>query len=75
MNNVCLFAWMDDWQMSARLAKLSTLHSFELKFFKDKLQLSDSFSQILMIIDMDNVNEEKFQVIQKIKDDKAIFIL
>ena len=35
MNNYSVFAWMDDWQMSARLAKLSTMHSYDLNFYGD----------------------------------------
>ena len=75
MNNICLLAWMDDWHMSARLAKLSTLHSYDLKFIEDTLELSNSASQILLIIDMDSVDESKFQGVQHLKDDKTVFIL
>ena len=75
MNSLRLVAWMDDWNMSARLAKLSTLHSYELKFIEDTLELSNPGTQALFIIDMDSVDEEKFQSVQHLKDDKTVFIL
>ncbi|SVD70853.1 uncharacterized protein METZ01_LOCUS423707 [marine metagenome] len=75
MNNVSLLAWLDDWHMSARLAKLSTLHSYDLKFFEDMPKLLNLDSQILLIIDLDEVDMDKFQGIVSLKDEKSIFVL
>ena len=75
MNKIFLFAWMNDWHMSAQLAKLSTLHSYDLKFFEDMPELLNLDSQILLIIDMDKVDMNKFQGIIKLKDEKSIFVL
>ena len=75
MNNICLLAWLDDWHMSARLAKLSSINSYKLKFFENNLDLPNTSSQILLIIDIDKVDEEKLQDVIKLKDEKYIFIL
>ena len=63
MNKYCLLAWMDDWQMSARLAKLSTLHSYGLQFFEDNIEVFNSASQILLIIDMDSIPPQIAEVL------------
>ena len=61
--------------MSARLAKLSTLHSYELKFVEETLESLNSITQLLLIVDMDSVGEEKFQAIKHQKSDQTTFIL
>jgi len=75
MNRICLFAWLDDWHMSARLAKISSLNSYELKFLENIPEISNVSSPILLIIDMDKIDEEKFQNVTKLKDEVSIFIL
>ena len=75
MNNIFLLAWLDDWQMSARLAKLSSAYSYELVFCENGLQLQDSAAQSVLIIDIDSIEEEEFQKVDHFKDDDSVFIL
>ena len=75
MNNVALLAWMDDWQMSARLAKLSSTNSYELIFCENGLKFPDSADKSVLIIDMDNIEEGEFQKADHYKDDDSVFIL
>ena len=75
MNNKFLVAWMDDWQMSARLAKFSTSNSYELIFYENGLQLPDSVAQSILIVDLDNVEENELQKVSHLQDDDSVFII
>ena len=70
-----VLAWMDDWQMSARLAKLSTAYSYQLIFCESLIELPEYDSQILMIIDLRNMQEKDLEEIQDMQNDKNIFII
>ena len=52
MNKYSVCAWLDDLQMSAQLAKLANLHSYDLKFFGDDLNnmLNYPKTELLIII-------------------------
>ena len=53
MNKGCIIAWMDDMDMGARLARLSTVYSYTLEFVDDIdgiLKLNDVG---VIIIDLD----------------------
>ena len=75
MNNIFLLAWMDDWQMSARLAKLSSTYSYKLVFCENRLQFPDSAAQSVVIIDLDSVEKDEFQNVSHLQDDNSIFII
>ena len=75
MSNMTIFAWMNDWQMSAHLAKLSTTYSYELIFCESLIDLPVANSQILMIVDMGNVQKEDLEQIHLISNDSSIFII
>ena len=75
MNNIFLLAWLDDWQMSARLAKLSSAQSYELVFCENGLQLQNLAARSVLIIDMDNIEEDEFQKADHYKDDDSVFII
>ena len=75
MNKIFLFAWMDDWHMSARLAKLSTSHSYDLIFFENGIQLPDSKVQSILIIDLDDMEEDEFQNSINVLNDHSVFII
>ena len=47
MSNYSVIAWLDDLQISAQLAKLANLNSYDLNFFEDDF----SVEQIRMILD------------------------
>ena len=61
MNNGHIIAWLDDLQMSAHLAKLSTTHSYELHFCDTISQLSEISSPAAMIIDLNSTSEGDLQ--------------
>jgi len=75
MNNKFLFAWMDDWQMSARLAKFSTANSYELIFCENGLQLTDSGAQCVLIIDIGALVEDECEQITQLQADDSVFII
>ena len=67
MNRHKIIAWMDDLQMSAHLAKLSTIHSYDLAF-------SDTIDAILgisagevLIIDLNSISEKDLKQLDKLR--------
>ena len=75
MNNNFLVAWMDDWQMSARLAKFSTSNSYELIFCENGLQLIDLGARCVLIIDIGDLAEDEFEHITQLHEDNSFFII
>jgi len=76
MNNKFILAWMDDWQMSARLAKFSTSNSYELIFCENGLKVpKDAAVQSVLIIDIGGLKEEEFKQITQLQDDDSVFII
>ena len=57
MNKYPVFAWMDDWQMSARLAKLSTMHSYDLIFYSDDFIVYENKIPAVLIVDLLRLSE------------------
>ena len=70
-----VLAWMDDWQMSAQLAKLSTSYSYSLIFCESHLKVPDTNTQILAIIDLQNLQKADFEKLQELRNSKNIFII
>ena len=68
-------AWLDDWQISARLAKLSTNYSYQLIFCEKKWQLPDLEARYIIIIDMDSVSEKEFNNTDHFKNNDLVFII
>ena len=71
-----IFTWMDDWQMSARLAKFSTSNSYELIFCENGLQVPvDAAVQSVLIIDIGGLAEDEFKQITQLQEDDTVFII
>ena len=70
-----ILAWMDDWQMSARLAKLSTVNSYELIFCEKSLQFPNLKTQRILIVDMDSLEEEDLEKVAHLGQDELTFII
>ena len=68
-----VLAWMDDWQMSARLAKLSTTYSYQLKFCESLIKLPEPDTQNVIIIDLRNMQENNLKQIQDIQNKNSYF--
>ena len=75
MNNMAVIAWMDDWQMSARLAKLSTTHSYQLIFCENWQEFPDSNTNMVMIIELDKLENGELKQLQELRNNNAIFII
>ena len=52
MNNYLVCAWLDDLQMSAQLAKLANLYSYDLKFIRDDFTVSENKVPTVLIVDL-----------------------
>ena len=52
MNSYSLNAWLDDLQMSAQLAKLANLHSYDLNFFEEDFTCYENNFSTIIIIDL-----------------------
>ena len=57
MNKYSVCAWSDDLQMSAQLAKLANLHSYDLNFFEDDFIVSDIKIPTVLIVDLTRFSE------------------
>jgi len=75
MNNITVIAWMDDWQMSARLAKLSTTHSYQLIFCENWQEFPDSNTNMVMIIELDKLENDELKQLQELRNNNAILII
>ena len=58
MNKFSVCAWLDDLQMSAQLAKLANLHSYDLKFFGDGFKVLENKVPTVLIIDLLILSED-----------------
>jgi len=70
-----ILAWMDDWQMSARLAKLSTANSYKLIFCEKGLQFPNLETQRVLIVDTDSLEEEDLEKVAHLGQDELTFII
>ena len=75
MNNNCIIAWMDDLQMSAHLAKISTTHSYQLQFCDAIDQISDISEPAALIIHLNSISEDNLQQIVELKQIDNITII
>ena len=75
MSNNCIIAWMDDLQMSAHLAKISTTHSYDLQFCDSIAQISEIAGPSALIVDLSYTTEEDLQSIVALKENYKITIM
>ena len=57
MNKYSVCAWLDDLQMSAQLAKLANLYSYDLNFFGDESMVYENKMPTVLIIDLLRLSE------------------
>ena len=67
MNKYTIYAWLDDLQMSAYLAKLSTTHSYRLEFIDTIDQISVWRKLAVIIILMNKISELEMDQLNKIR--------
>ena len=58
MNKYSVCAWLDDLQMSAQLAKLANLYSYDLKFVGDNFIVSENKVHKVLIVDLLKLSED-----------------
>ena len=58
MNKCSVCAWLDDLQMSAQLAKLANLYSYDLKFLGDGFKVLENKVPTVLIIDLLKLSED-----------------
>ena len=75
MNNNCIIAWMDDLQMSAHLAKISTTHSYQLQFCDAIDQIADISEPSALIIDLNSISREHLQRIVELEQIHNIVVM
>ena len=75
MNNGHIIAWLDDLQMSAHLAKISTIHEYKLQFCDTITQLSDISDPTALIIDLSSTSEDELQRIVALKNNHYITLM
>ena len=52
MNKCSVYAWLDDLQMSAQLAKLAYLNSYEFNFVEENLKIDENTIPTIIIVDL-----------------------
>ena len=75
MNNGYIIAWLDDLQMSAQLAKISTINAYELQFCDKITQLSDISDPTALIIDLNSTSEQNLQRIVAFRENHNITLM
>ena len=75
MNNGSIIAWMDDLQMSAHLAKISTAHSYTLQFCDTISEISDISHTTVLIIDLSSTSEDELRRIIESKKNHNIILM
>ena len=66
---------MDDLQMSAHLAKISTTHSYDLQFCDSISKISEVLEPSALIIDLSSTSKEDLQSIVSIKKNDNLPIM
>ena len=52
MNKYLIYAWLDDLKMSSQLAKLASLHSYDLNFLGDDFIVIENRIPTVLIVDL-----------------------
>ena len=58
MNKYSVCAWLDDLQMSAQLAKLANLYSYDLSFFEGNISVYENEITSVLIVDLLSLSEK-----------------
>ena len=75
MNSSQIIAWMDDLQMSAHLAKLSTIHSYSLEFRDTVDEIAEADGADVLIIDLNNISTKDLKKLDALKLDRNLTFL
>ena len=75
MNKYSVCAWLDDLQMSAQLAKLANLHSYDLKFIGDDFIASGNKVPAVLIVDLLKLSEDDLNNMLKFSKTELLTII
>ena len=75
MNRCQIIAWMNDMQMSAHLAKLSTIHSYDLQFIDTINEIIEAKEDAVLIVDLNSMSVNDLKKMSDLKMDNNLTFL
>ena len=75
MNNYLVCAWLDDLPMSAKLAKLANLHSFDLIFIGDDLTVTGNDMPTVLLVDLLKLSENDLKNLLNFSNNELLTII
>ena len=75
MNKYSVCAWLEDLQMSAQLAKLANLQSFDLNFFGDGFEISKNKITTVLIVDLLRLSKNDLNKLTNFRKNELLTII
>jgi len=75
MNKDALVLYLDDWDLSSRIAKISSDLSVNLIFYEKAFSFNESGTSYTFIVDIDILSEDDFMKLQDLSNIDNIFII
>ena len=75
MNNNTVIAQLDDLQISARLAKVCTTHSYDLHFWEKDTDFPANLNKSVLILQLNGLNEDDLSRISSMKENRELTII
>ena len=75
MNNNIVIAQLDDLQISARLAKVCTTHSYDLHFWEKDTDFPTSLNKSVLILQLNGLKEDELARVSSVKVKEELTII
>ena len=75
MNKYSVCAWLDDLQMSEKLAKFANLHSYDLNFIGDDSAVYEYKMPTVLIVDLLRLSEIELNNLHKMPKEELLTII
>jgi hypothetical protein len=75
MNNNTVIAQLDDLQISTRLAKVCTTHSYDLHFWEKDTDFPASLNKSVLIFQLNGISEDDLSRISSKKENRELTII
>ena len=75
MNKYSVCAWLEDLQMSAQLAKLANLHSYELNFFGGDFTVYENKIPTVLIVDLLRLSKNDLNILLNLPKTELLTII
>ena len=75
MNNNTVVAQLDNLQISARLAKVCTTHSYDLYFWEKDTDFPSSLNKSVLILQLNGISEDDLSRISSLKENRELTII